>query len=94
MVDNLSKQMERINILSKAFEGMTPQTISPIQVLPEIVRVDGGSSIQNITHNRPVEVNLNGDTIIQGADRTTIEKHQKITRAQVNEIARIIGARL
>ena len=93
MVDNLSKQMERINTLSKAFEGMTPQAISPAQVLPEIVRVDGGSSIQNITHNRPVEVNLNGDTIIQGADKTTVEKHKKITRDQVNEIAKMLRIR-
>ncbi len=95
MVDNLSKQMERINVLSKAFEGMTPQTISPIQVLPGIVRVDGGSSIHNITHNKPVEISFGDTNITATSDKApVIAKYvERITEKNVNEIARILRVR-
>lgn len=96
MVDNLSKQMERINVLSKAFEGMTPQTISPIQVLPGIVRVDGGSSIHNITHNKPVEISFGDTNITATSDKApVIAKYvERITEKNVNEIARILRVTL
>ena len=88
----VDKQMERINVLSKAFEGMTPQTISPIQVLPGIVRVDGGSSIHNITHNKPVEISFGDTNITATSDKApVIAKYvERITEKNVNEIARIL----
>lgn len=48
-------------------------------------------TVNNITNNsRPIEVQI-GDTIIHGADQSTVEKHIKVTRDMVNQIGRLIG---
>lgn len=93
MVDNLSKQMERINTLSEAFHEL-PQ-YERLAVLPELIKAGGSSTVNNVTNNsRPVEIHI-GDTVIHGrADAGTVAAHQKISREQVNEIARMIGVRL
>lgn len=93
MVDNLSKQMERINVLSEAFHELPQYERSA--VLPELIKAGGSSTVNNVTNNsRPVEIHI-GDTVIHGrADAGTVAAHQKISREQVNEIARMIGVRL
>ena len=51
----------------------------------------GIKTVNNITNNsRPIEVQI-GDTIIHGADQSTVDKHIKVTRDMVNQIGRLIG---
>lgn len=90
MVKNLTVQMDRINMLADAMSGLPDYAGKSI-----MSDVDGqagiNKTINNITNNsRPIELRI-GDTIIQGADRSTVEKHVKITRDMVNQIGRIIG---
>lgn len=92
MVDNLSKQMERINTLSEAFHELPQYERSA--VLPELIKAGGSSTVNNVTNNsRPVEIHI-GDTVIHGrADNSTVAQHQKVTLDMVNEIARILRIR-
>lgn len=92
MVDNLSKQMERINVLSEAFHELPQYERSA--VLPELIKAGGSSTVNNVTNNsRPVEIHI-GDTVIHGrADNSTVAQHQKVTLDMVNEIARILRIR-
>ena len=60
--------------------------------LSDIMKQVGTSkTVNNVTNNsRPIEVQI-GDTIIHGADQSTVEQHIKVTRDMVNQIGRIIG---
>lgn len=90
MVKNLTVQMDRINMLTDALSGLPDY--AGRSIMSDVVRQAGiNKTINNITNNsRPIELRI-GDTIIQGADRSTVEKHVKITRDMVNQIGRIIG---
>lgn len=90
MVDNLTAQMDRISLLADAMDNL-PAYVGN-SVLSDVMKQVGGSrTVNNVTNNsRPVEVQI-GDTIIHGADQSTIEKHIKVTRDMVNQIGRIIG---
>lgn len=90
MVENLTTQMDRINILSDAMSNLPEYAGN--STLSDIMRQVGGSkTVNNVTtNNRPIEVQI-GDTIIHGADQSTVERHVKVTRDMVNQIGRIIG---
>lgn len=90
MVDNLTTQMDRINQLSDAMDDLP--NYAGNATLADVMRQVGGSkTVNNVTNNsRPIELQI-GDTIIHGADQSTVEKHIKVTRDMVNQIGRIIG---
>lgn len=90
MVDNLTTQMDRINMLSDAMSDL-PDYAGKSTLSDVMKQVGGSKTVNNITNNsRPIEVQI-GDTIIHGADQSTVEKHIKVTRDMVNQIGRIIG---
>lgn len=90
MVDNLTTQMDRINMLSDAMSDL-PDYAGKSTLSDVMKQVGGGKTVNNITNNsRPIEVQI-GDTIIHGADQSTVDKHIKVTRDMVNQIGRLIG---
>lgn len=90
MVDNLTTQMDRINMLSDAMSDL-PDYAGNSTLSDVMKQVGGSKTVNNITNNsRPIEVQI-GDTIIHGADQSTVEKHIKVTRDMVNQIGRLIG---
>lgn len=90
MVDNLITQMDRINMLSDAMSDL-PDYAGKSTLSDVMKQVGGSKTVNNITNNsRPIEVQI-GDTIIHGADQSTVEKHIKVTRDMVNQIGRLIG---
>lgn len=90
MVDNLTTQMDRINMLSDAMSDL-PDYAGKSTLSDVMKQVGGSKTVNNITNNsRPIEVQI-GDTIIHGADQSTVEKHIKVTRDMVNQIGRLIG---
>lgn len=90
MVDNLTTQMDRINLLSEAMNDL-PNYAGSSAFADVMKQVAGSKTVNNVTNNsRPIEVQI-GDTIIHGADRSTVEQHNKVTRDMVNQIGRIIG---
>ena len=44
------------------------------------------STISNVTNNSQPVINLNGDTIIYGANQETVKQHEEITRKMANQI--------
>lgn len=92
MVDNLTTQMDRINMLSDAMSDL-PDYAGKSTLSDVMKQVGGSKTVNNITNNsRPIEVQI-GDTIIHGADQSTVKQHIKVTEDMVNQIARIIGIR-
>lgn len=90
MVDNLTTQMDRINMLSDAMSDL-PDYAGKSTLSDVMKQVGGSKTVNNITNNsRPIEVQI-GDTIIHGADQSTVDKHIKVTRDMVNQIGRLIG---
>lgn len=90
MVDNLTTQMDRINQLSDAMDDL-PNYAGNATLADVMKQVGGSKTVNNVTNNsRPIELQI-GDTIIHGADQSTVEKHIKVTRDMVNQIGRIIG---
>ena len=90
MVDNLTTQMDRINMLSDAMSDL-PDYAGKSTLSDVMKQVSGSKTVNNITNNsRPIEVQI-GDTIIHGADQSTVDKHIKVTRDMVNQIGRLIG---
>ena len=90
MVENLTAQMDRINTLSDAMSDL-PEYAGNSTLSDVMKQVGGSKTVNNVTtNNRPIEVQI-GDTIIQGADRSTVDQHIKVTRDMVNQIGRIIG---
>lgn len=90
MVDNLTTQMDRINTLSDAMSDL-PNYAGNSTLADVMKQVGGSKTVNNVTNNsRPVELQI-GDTIIHGADQSTVEQHIKVTRDMVNQIGRIIG---
>jgi len=92
MVDNLSAQMERINTLRAGINTLT-SGLSNFFGLNNL-KTNGDSGLFNaITNNyTPVAITI-GDTIISGADQSTIQQHMKVSEDMVNQIARVIGIR-
>lgn len=90
MVENLTAQMDRINMLTDAMSNLS--TYAGNSTLSDVMKqVGAGKTVNNITNNsRPIELQI-GDTIIHGADQTTVKEHIKVTRDMVNQIGRIIG---
>lgn len=90
MVDNLITQMERVDQLSDAMRDLPGYAGN--SALADVMKQVGGSrTVNNVTNNsRPIELQI-GDTIIHGADQSTIKEHIKVTRDMVNQIGRIIG---
>ena len=92
MVDNLTTQMDRINMLSDAMSDL-PDYAGKSTLSDVMKQVGGSKTVNNITNNsRPIEVQI-GDTIIHGTDQSTVKQHIKVTEDMVNQIARIIGIR-
>lgn len=90
MVDNLTTQMDRINQLSDAMDDL-PNYAGNATLADVMKQVGSSKTVNNVTNNsRPIELQI-GDTIIHGADQSTVEKHIKVTRDMVNQIGRIIG---
>ena len=90
MVDNLTTQMDRINMLSDAMCDL-PSYAGNTALSDVMKQIGVSKTVNNITNNsRPIELQI-GDTIIHGADQSTVEKHIKVTRNMVNQIGRIIG---
>lgn len=90
MVENLTAQIDRINTLSDAMSDL-PEYAGNSTLSDVMKQVGGSKTVNNVTtNNRPIEVQI-GDTIIQGADRSTVDQHIKVTRDMVNQIGRIIG---
>lgn len=90
MVNNLTTQMDRINMLSDAMSDL-PDYAGKSTLSDVMKQVGGSKTVNNITNNsRPIEVQI-GDTIIHGADQSTVDKHIKVTRDMVNQIGRLIG---
>lgn len=92
MVDNLIAQMDRVNKMRVAFEQN--HVLFGKHLLSDQLKLNSGSTVNNVTttNNRPVEI-IFGDTVIQGADQSTVEQHIKVTEDMVNQIGRIIGIR-
>ena len=90
MVSNLTAQMDRIDLLADAMGNLPAYAGN--SVLSDVMKQVGGSkTVNNVTNNsRPIELKI-GDTIIHGADQSTVEKHIRVTRDMVNQIGRIIG---
>lgn len=88
MADNLSRQIDQIKMLQKAFDS-TPDYISK-SPLPEMLKSVSNSAISIVTNNNYPIINLNGDTVIYGASNDTVRKHEQISRRQVNEILKYI----
>ena len=85
MVDNLTTQMDRINMLSDAMSDL-PDYAGKSTLSDVMKQVGGSKTVNNITNNsRPIEVQI-GDTIIHGADQSTVDKHIKVTRDWNREI--------
>lgn len=91
MVQNLSEQMDRINVL-RAGIGTFMSGLSNLFRFNSL-KMGVGDSIHNITNNStPVSITI-GDTIISGADQSTIQQHMRVSEDMVNQIARVIGIR-
>ena len=90
MVENLTAQMDRISMLTDAMSNLS--TYAGNSTLSDVMKqVGSGKTVNNITNNsRPIELQI-GDTIIHGADQSTIKEHIKVTRDMVNQIGRLIG---
>jgi hypothetical protein len=60
----------------------------------KFIEIGSGGTVSNVTNNdsRPVEVSF-GDTIINGADKDTVQQHMKVNEDMVNQIAKILGIR-
>lgn len=90
MVDNLTAQMDRINLLSEALSDL-PDYAGNSTFADVMKQVAGSKTVNNVTNNsKPIELQI-GDTTIYGADQSTVKEHIKITRDMVNQIGRIIG---
>lgn len=90
MVDNLTTQMDRINLLSEALSDL-PDYAGNSTFADVMKQVAGSKTVNNVTNNsKPIELQI-GDTTIYGADQSTVKEHIKITRDMVNQIGRIIG---
>ena len=90
MVENLTAQMDRINLLTEAMSDL-PSYAGNSALADVMKQVGTSKTVNNVTNNnRPIELQF-GDTIIHGADQSTVEKHIKVTRDMVNQIGRIIG---
>ena len=92
MVENLSAQMERINALRTGISSLTSGLSNLFRL--NNFKMNGGDSIHNVTTNNstPIAITI-GDTIISGADQSTIQQHMKVSEDMVNQIARVIGIR-
>ena len=91
MVANLSAQMDRINALRTGIGTLT-SGLSNLFKLNNF-KLNGGDNIHNITNSStPVTITI-GDTIISGADQSTVQQHMKVSEDMVNQIARVIGIR-
>ena len=90
MVKNLVAQMDVIRTLADGM-GDLPDYVGNSALSDIMKQVGTSKTVNNVTNNsRPIEVQI-GDTIIHGADRSTVEQHIKVTRDMVNQIGRIIG---
>ena len=79
-----------IGMLSDAMSDL-PDYAGKSTLSDVMKQVGGSKTVNNITNNsRPIEVQI-GDTIIHGADQSTVDKHIKVTRDMVNQIGRLIG---
>ena len=77
-----------------SYQEMAEVTGCTVQDVAVLCKSNSGATHydpDNITNNsRPIEVQI-GDTIIHGADQSTVDKHIKVTRDMVNQIGRLIG---
>lgn len=90
MVKNLVAQMDVIRTLADGM-GDLPDYVGNSALSDIMKQVGTSKTVNNVTNNsRPIEVQI-GDTIIHGADQSTVEQHIKVTRDMVNQIGRIIG---
>lgn len=90
MVKNLTAQMDVIRTLADGM-GDLPDYAGNSALADVMKQVGTSKTVNNVTNNsRPIELQI-GDTIIHGADRSTVEQHIKVTRDMVNQIGRIIG---
>ncbi len=93
---------ETINILEdNSYHLIIDEAVDVLTPLNDIVdspknRVNGGSSIHNITHNKPVEISFGDTNITATSDKApVIAKYvERITEKNVNEIARILRVTL
>ena len=93
MVKNLTAQMDRISILSESMDRLSLEEQPKLMLTPDDFST--GGSVTNVTNNsnsHPVTVTI-GDTIIQGAGKDTIRRHEEISRDMVDQIAGILGVR-
>lgn len=93
MVKNLTAQMDRISILSESMDRLSLEGQPKLMLTPDDFST--GGSVTNVTNNsnsHPVTVTI-GDTIIQGAGRDTIRRHEEISRDMVDQIAGMLGVR-
>lgn len=82
------ESVKRMTTMMKAFTDNPP--VLTQHILPNIFHPLNASTVSNITNNnRPVEINF-GDTIINGASPDAVERHVKVDRDMVNEIARVL----
>ncbi|MBQ9116254.1 MAG: hypothetical protein IJY04_04475, partial [Clostridia bacterium] len=93
MVKNLSEQIDRINRLSAAIANAP--SIGGRLTMRERELLARSETINNVTNNssRPVEI-VFGDTVINGAAGNSVDKHIQVSRAMVNEIARVLGMKM
>ena len=93
MVENLKTQIDRINRLSDVMSNLPGYVGS--SVLSGMMRqADASKTVNYVTNNsRPIEVNI-GDTVIHGADQSTVEQHIAISRDTVSQIAKILKLKM
>ena len=87
MVKNLSTQIERVNQLRSAWEPGQSPTFVGKSLIPDLLKLNSGSTINNVTNNsnKPVQITF-GDTNIYGADEKTVTQHIEVTRRFANEV--------
>ena len=86
MVENLSAQMDRINMLRGSINTFTSGITDMI--------TSKTNGFLNSIANSPTAITVTiGDTIISGANGDTVNQHMRVSEDMVNQIARVIGIR-
>lgn len=95
--DSFAAQIDHILTMTKKFaQSIMDVPVSAKSMWPDVMAAGGGSTISNITNNnssQPVEIRM-GDITINapsGNGKIIADEVRKITRGNVNDIARILG---